>query len=539
MPAHTYISDWLGHSAQRHPDKTALVCGQQRLTYRQLDERSTKVAEFLVSRGMERGERALVYMNNCAESIIAAYGIAKGGGVFVVLDSSAKQSTLRYVLTDAGARILFTQRSKMGVVRDVSREAGFEGTVVCVGESPETLGGEASCTWEAVLAGGAPRKSVNIDSRSERDLAALIYTSGSTGRPKGVMSTHGNMAAAAQSIIAYLKNSENDIILSAIPLSFDYGLYQAVMTFMFGGTLVLERSFAFPQEILRRIAEEKVTGFPVVPTMTALLMRYANFRHADLSSVRYITSTGAHFPRSHIRALREYFPHVAVYSMFGLTECKRVSYVPPQRLGEKIDSVGIPMPSCEVRIVDENGRAVGPGQVGELMVRGPNVMQGYWNDPELTSRVFSTAGDPPQRELHTGDYVYADEEGFLFFVGRRDDIFKCRGERVGAREVEDVIVSMPGVSEAAVIGVPDEILGAAVTAYVVPDRHGHPDAQSVQRFCAARLESFKCPRQVFIRAALPKTPHGKVDKRTLAHEAQSQEAHADGDGPECRRSRTA
>jgi acyl-CoA synthetase (AMP-forming)/AMP-acid ligase II len=331
------------------------------------------------------------------------------------------------------------------------------------------------------------------------------------------MLTHLNMVAAATSITTYLQNREDDIILSVLPLSFDYGLYQVLMAARFGGTVVLERSMAYPYVIIERLIEEQVTGFPVVPTVLSILFRM-DLSQRRFPHLRYVTNTGAALPVAHIRRLRSLFPHVRLYSMYGLTECKRVAYLPPELVDEIPESVGHAMPNVEVYIVDESGNRLPPGQMGELVVRGSNVMKGYWELPEETAKVLRPGPVPGEMVLYTGDLFVMDERGFLYFRGRRDDLIKSRGEKVSPREVENVLYSLEGIADAAVIGAPDPVLGQAVQAFVSLKDGCRLTEREILRHCAGHLEDFMVPKRVEIRAELPKNPSGKIDKRRLAAE---------------------
>jgi acyl-CoA synthetase (AMP-forming)/AMP-acid ligase II len=347
------------------------------------------------------------------------------------------------------------------------------------------------------------------------DLATIIYTSGSTGEPKGVMSAHYNVVAAATSIATYLENVEDDIILSALPLSFDYGLYQILMGFRFGGTVVLEKSFVYPYKVLEQLIQEKATGFPIVPTMLALLLQMEDVGKFDFSSLRYISNTAAALPVAHIKKLRALFPHVDIYSMYGLTECKRVSYLPPKDIDRRPGSVGIPMPNEEVFIVDKNGEELGPGEIGELVVRGSNVMQGYWNAPAETARRFRPGKYRGEAMLYTGDLFKKDEDGFLYFVARKDDMIKTKGERVSPKEIENTLCELEGVAEAAVIGVPDDIFGQAVKAFIVTKNNIEITEKTVMNHCLKNLEPFMVPKYLEFWDSLPKSPSGKIDKKQL------------------------
>jgi long-chain acyl-CoA synthetase len=332
------------------------------------------------------------------------------------------------------------------------------------------------------------------------------------------MSTHACMISAARSIIQYIGNSHDDIILNPLPLSFDYGLYQVIMSVMFGGTVVLEKSFHFPHVFMGRIAEEGVTGLPLVPTIAAMLLRMETLASYDTHSLRYITSTGAALPPAHILRLRGLFPHARLFSMFGLTECKRVSYLSPDELESRPASVGKPMPNCSVSVVDEQGREVAPHQMGQLVVWGANVMQGYWNDPELTARTYRSGRHPGERLLYTGDYFRRDEEGFLYFLGRKDDMIKTRGERVSPKEIANALCALDGVSEAVATGVPDALLGQSIHVYVVPAAEVELTERQVLKYCSQTLEPYMMPQTVHFVQSLPKSVNGKVQVDPLLEE---------------------
>jgi acyl-CoA synthetase (AMP-forming)/AMP-acid ligase II len=319
---------------------------------------------------------------------------------------------------------------------------------------------------------------------------------------------------AASSIIEYLGNLENDIVLDVLPLSFDYGLYQLLMTFKFGGTFVLERSFTYPAVILKRIEQERITGFPGVPTVYAMLVSM-DLSSFDLSSLRYITNTAAALPVSHIDALRAKFPRITLFSMYGLTETKRTLFLPPAELDRRPGSVGIPIPGTEAWLEDEQGNRLPYGATGELVVRGRHVMRGYWEAPELTARRYRLDPSTGDRICCTGDLFRTDTDGFFYFVGRKDDIIKSRGEKVAPKEVEAVIYQLAGVREVAVIGVPDAVLGQAIKAFVVTDNATLTEKQ-VLAHCRSRLEDFMVPKQVEFCAELPKTATGKIKKTGLS-----------------------
>ncbi|MBN1443363.1 MAG: AMP-binding protein [Planctomycetes bacterium] len=511
------LEELLERSAVRWPEKTALICEGRRFSYSRIERLSNRLAHLLVDLGVKRGDRVAVYLDNSVETVLSIFAILKAGAVFLVINPTTKSDKVAYILNDCRASCLISHLQKRRFLEPALDVAPHLASCVLAGGNvPEDWpAAKSAASLERALSaeGGPesppPRRCIDID------LAALVYTSGSTGNPKGVMLTHLNMVSAATSITTYLENTPDDIILNVLPLSFDYGLYQVLMGFKVGATVVLERSFAYPGTVLNLIEEERITGFPILPTILAILFQMDLSRY-DFSSLRYVTNTGAALPTSHILKLRELFPAVKVYSMYGLTECKRVSYLPPDQIDRRPTSVGRGMPNEEVYVVDEGGRRVGPGVVGELVVRGSNVMKGYWGLPEESEKVLRPGPLPGEKVLYTGDLFRTDEEGYLYFLGRKDDIIKSRGEKVSPKEVENVLHQMDGVAEAAVVGIPDPVLGSAITAFIRPANGVTLTDQGVLRHCSDRLENFMVPKLVVFRPEFPRTSSGKVDKRALA-----------------------
>jgi long-chain acyl-CoA synthetase len=506
---HTLVNHFLEMSARRCPDRVALVHQGERHTYAELDAQADRLARGLAACGVGRGDRVVVFMDNSVEAVLSIFAALKAGAVFSVVHHSTKAERLEAIVRNCGARAIMTRSGKTELVRSLT--APSLSVVVSTGAAS----GDGRHRSFAELLGASqdgPPRPPSID----LDLASLIYTSGSTGRPKGVMLSHRNMVTAADAITSYLENTENDIILNALPLSFDYGLYQLLMTFKIGGTLILENGIAYPSHVINTLARERVTGFPGVPSLFAMLLPLLSGAKHDLGSVRYITSTAAVLPVSSIKGLQAAFPRARLYSMYGLTECKRVSYLPPEELDRRPTSVGRAMPNCEVSIVDGQGAPVGPNTAGELVVRGSNVMVGYWDLPEETDRYLRPGRYPGERVLYTGDLFTMDEEGFLYFVGRKDDMINCGGSKISPREVENVLYTIRGVREAFVTGTPNEILGQTVLAMVVPDDGVVLTEQDVILHCTRHLEDFKVPKQVEIRSTLPKSENGKI--RIRSHE---------------------
>ncbi len=495
------LHEYLEYSAHRAPDKIALVCGDQRLSYGEIDRRANGLAHTLVERGIERGDRVVVFGDNTIDTVVAFWAVLKANAVVSIVNPLTKADKLHYYLHDCRA---------VGLITDAHLRAAWEQPAATSPWLKITVVGPGDPALRLEQHAPPVRRSLDVD------LAAIIYTSGSTGDPKGVMLTHRNMLTAATSIASYLEIHDDEVILGVLPLAFDYGLYQMIMAFRCGARLVLERSFVFPSQVLDRMVREGVTGFPGVPTIFAVLAELKTLREYDFSSIRYVTNTAAALPVKHITMLRELFPQASIYSMYGLTECKRCTYLPPRDIDRKPTSVGIAIPNTELWVVDDNDQRLGPNQVGQLVVRGATVMRGYWEKPEATAKKLKPGLLPGESVLYTGDLCRLDDEGYLYFVGRMDDIIKSRGEKVAPKEVENVLYNITGVRDAAVIGVPDEILGQAVKAFVVLEEGSPLSTKDIQRECASKLESFMVPKIVEIVTDLPKTTTGKIKKTDLA-----------------------
>jgi len=505
------VHEFLENSADRTPNKIGLICDGQRLTYAEIEAQANQLANAFKAHGLQRGERVVLYLPNSVELVVGIFAALKAGGVFVVVNSSTKPDKLTYILNNCQASAFVTSGRQADLASRISQEAPSLKITVLTSQPTGAPKPSEALSLQAIQDEYPPQRppKVNID----LDLACLIYTSGSTGDPKGVMSDHSNVDFATGSIIKYLGNVEDDIVMNVLPLSFDYGLYQVLMVFKFGGTLVLEKGFTYPAATLKHMQEEHVTGFPGVPTIFAILVPM-DLSPYDLSSMRYLTNTAAALPPAHIAQLRDKFPWAKLFSMYGLTETKRTLYLPPDQLDQRPGSVGIAIPGTEVWLVDEDGNRLGPGSTGELVVRGRHVMRGYWGDPAATAVRYRPGLIPGERVCYSGDLFRMDEEGYLYFVARKDDIIKSRGEKVAPKEVENVLYSLKGVREAAVIGIPDPILGEAIKAFVVLDTAEITEAD-VLKHCRANLEDLMVPKYIELCQELPKTTSGKIKKTDL------------------------
>jgi len=506
------LHEGLEKSVKTNPEKIAVIAEGVSHTYQDFFDSVTRLANALIDNGLRRGDRCVVYMDNTFPCLVSIYAILLAGGAFVVVNPQTKKEKLKFILNDCSARILISDSHLYGNFSGIDGEVQ---SLVCVISSGniQSIDDSAVIPFDKIMDGSKDSKpSINTIAN---DLAALIYTSGSTGNPKGVMQTHLSMGFALNSLIEYLRLSSDDRILLVLPLAFDYGLYQLLMSVQLGATLVLERSFTYPAQVFSRIEQTSVTVFPAVPTIFALLLSMHNRKPIIFPTVTRITNTAASLPPEYVKALKEIFPNALIYKMYGLTECKRVCYLEPEKIDTKPSSVGQAIPGTEVFILDDNGERVKAGEIGILHVRGPHIMLGYWNQLELSNEVLKDAPLPREKILCTNDWFKMDDDGDLYFIGRSDDIIKTRGEKVSPIEVENVIHGINGVLEVAVIGEPDEILGEAVKCFIVLEEGSSLSIRDIKKICIERLENFMVPKYIEMVSNLPKTHTGKISKKGL------------------------
>jgi long-chain acyl-CoA synthetase len=504
------VSDSLLAAAELSPADAAIIIGGRSRDFEELADASLRLGRALQDLGLERGGRVVIQTMNIWECAVAIYASSLAGGVFVVVGPQTKAPRLSYVLRDSGAQFLVTQNSLLGNFGAIAEELPSLRHVIVVGEDNELPAPAVPFRELLERTDPAPvTRSIPVD------LAALIYTSGSTGNPKGVMMRHASMVFTTQSLCSYLRLSASDRILNFLPLAFDYGLYQLLMAVHLRATLILEQSFTFPRQIVDRVTELEATVFPGVPTVFATmraLMREKPDLH--LPSVRRVTNTAAALPPPILGDLRRLFPNALIFAMYGLTECKRVSYLEPELLEDRPSSVGKAIPGTETLVLVD-GRPAAPGETGILHVRGPHVMAGYWQQPALTDEMLVDGPTPGERMLCTQDSFTIDEDGFLYFVGRTDEIIKTGGQKVSPVEVEHALHSLPEVRDAAVVGVPHELLGEAIRAFVVLQPGAELTELDAIRRSKSLLEPIMVPHEIVFVAELPTTESGKIRKQGL------------------------
>ena len=498
-------------SADRDPAAVALVHGEVRATYGEVEARANRLANFLRAEGVERGDRVALLADNGLDYVTGFFGILKAGGCVVALNSANRARTLGKLVADSGAVALVTRLAQAR--RELPEILAACPTVRLVvtdrtnpgWQLPETV---SIATSEAIGKCGSERPPVFV---TEDDLAAILYTSGSTGMPRGATLTHRNLSANTRQILDYLRLTGEDSVLVVLPFHYSFGNSLLLTHLEVGGRLVIDNRFAYPHVVLDTMQREAVTGFSGVPSTYAFLSAKSDFLERDFPHLRYLTQAGGAMSPALTRKLRETLPAgVKLFVMYGQTEASaRLSYLPPERLAEKLGSIGIAIPGVTLSIRREDGGECQVGEVGEIVASGDNIMQGYWNDPEETARVLENG------LLHTGDLARQDEDGFIYVVDRIKNMIKSGAHRVSAKEIEETIAELPGVVEACVVGVPDELLGEAIEAFVVCEADGDLDTQAILQHCRDRLALFKIPRAVAFLGQLPKSSAGKIIKAEL------------------------
>jgi acyl-CoA ligase (AMP-forming) (exosortase A-associated) len=505
-------------SVLRFPEKEALVHGDQRLTYKEVSTRVTGVALGLRAAGLRRGERVGVYLDPGIDQVISIFGVSQAGGVFVPAHGVLFADQVAHISRDCAISALITTAAKLDSLSSVLGEIPSLRFLVVVSLDKDS---STLPTYDFEEMTNSASDDSCADWGIEKDLAAILYTSGSTGKPKGVMLSHANLIAGASIVSTYLDISSGDRILAVLPFSFDAGLNQLTTAVQQGATLVLI-NFVFARQIVEILVKERITGLAGLPTVWSLLVQPSSTLQKNTPpALRYITNTGGAMPQSVLGALRAVLPQTQIFLMYGLTEAFRSTYLPPEELDRRPTSMGKAIPDTEILVLNDEGLLCKPGEVGELVHRGPTVSLGYWGNPEATDRVLKPnplvvpeIGDM-EKVCYSGDLVKMDEDGFLYYVGRRDTMIKCSGFRISPTEVEEVVFQSGKVRLVAAIGVPDELLGQAVKIFVVV-RDGEPfDKESLLALCSEKMPRYMVPKFIEVMDELPKTSSGKVDYTSL------------------------
>lgn len=511
------VHRFLEQRAEATPDATALVDPRRAVTYAELDAQANRFAHVLMDAHVRRGDRVVIALDSGLRQVAAYLGTMKAGAVAVPLPAGRRSDRLVRAVQDCTPAACIIDEAVASEVADDHPLADVPAVFVLTrpGTHPPAVGLPLRETLAAACETNPGVRSIDLD------LAAIIYTSGSTGEPRGVMLTHRNIVANTRSIISYLRLSCRDRVMCVLPFYYVYGLSLLHTHLAVGGAVVLDHRFAFPNVVLGAMREHRVTGFAGVPSSFALLLHRSNLEEVDLPDLRYVTQAGGGMPPARIEEWLERGPKVDFYVMYGATEASaRLTYLEPAQLRRKLGSIGRAIPNVEIVVLREDGSIARPNEVGELVARGANISPGYWNNPEETARKFVPLG------YRTGDLGFADEEGYLYLVGRRDDMIKVGAHRVGAKEIEDVLNGHPAVHEAAVVGTPDALLGEIPVAFLALRVELLDPVNDLRAYCASKLPPHKVPSRWVIQSELPKIAGiGKVDKRTLREQATSESQH--------------
>jgi acyl-CoA ligase (AMP-forming) (exosortase A-associated) len=526
------LHHFIGLSAERSPTSRAITSGDVSLTYGELAGQVTAFAKGVLGLRLNRQERVGIYLEKRPETVIAFFGTAAAGLVFVPINPLLKPDQVGHILRDCGVRVLVTSRERLTPLVPALRNCPELRHLILVGDpkegAPSTESSLSSWSWSDLIAASSEGTSLLPENplghrAIDTDMAAIFYTSGSTGKPKGVILSHRNMVTGAQSVASYLENNSKDTLLAALPLSFDAGFSQLTTGFHSGARVVL-LNYLLPRDVLKAVVAEQVTGLTAVPPLWIQLASLP-WPPTVTDHLRYFANTGGRMPLETLTTLRRHFPRTAPFLMYGLTEAFRSTYLPPVEVDRRPDSIGRAIPNAEILVLREDGTPCAVNEPGELVHRGALVALGYWNDLDKTAERFRSLPPGAGREgglslaeiaVFSGDTVRQDEEGFLFFVGRRDEMIKTSGYRVSPTEIEEVFYGTHAVGEVAVVGVPHPTLGQAAVAVVARRPEVSVTEAELLSLCRDRLPTFMVPAHIHVQDhSLPRNPNGKIDRKLL------------------------
>lgn len=521
------LAHLIWHSADRDPAAPALRDGAgasaRALDYAGLAAQVRALANGLLSLGLARAERVGIYLDKRLETVVASFAAPAAGGVFVPVNPILKPEQVGFIVRDCDVRVLITSRDRFASLRTVLAECPSVRHVVVVDPAPDAT---PDGWWRYSDLLDAPARAGHrvIDT----DMVAILYTSGSTGRPKGVVLSHRNMVAGAKSVASYLGNRPEDRLLAALPLSFDAGFSQLTTAFHAGASVSL-LNYLMPRDVLKALERDRITGLTAVPPLYIQLAQL-EWPAAIDAQLRYFANTGGRMPRETLNLLRERVPSAQPFLMYGLTEAFRSTYLPPEEVDRRPDSIGKAIPNAEILVLREDGTPCAPDEPGELVHRGALVGMGYWNDAEKTAERYKllppgAAGREaglqlPEYAVFSGDNVRQDAEGFLYFIGRRDEMIKTSGYRVSPTEVEEILYATQLVGECVAFGVDHATLGQTIQVIATPPAGADAlDAAALLAQCKARMPAYMIPAGVEAQAGpLPRNPNGKIDRKLLSTE---------------------
>ena len=523
MPESTLLPELIEVAAERTPGAAALTEGAVTISYAALASEVSQCAAGLIGLGLQRGDRVGIYLEKRRETVVTSFGATAAGGVFVPLNPLLKAEQVGFILRDCNVRVLVTSPERLALLGDTLRDCPDLRHVVVTGADAPTITASHwhGWAWAALLQAPARPGHRVIDV----DMAAILYTSGSTGKPKGVVLSHRNMVAGAKSVASYLRNNAGDTLLAALPLSFDAGFSQLTTAFHAGARVVL-LNYLMPRDVLKAMEREKVTGLTAVPPLYIQLTQF-EWPKAIGEQLRYFANTGGRMPGETLALLRQRVPQAQPFLMYGLTEAFRSTYLPPDEVDRRPDSIGKAIPNAEILVLREDGTPCAPDEPGELVHRGALVGMGYWNDADKTAERYKLlAADAPGRQpglqlpeyaVFSGDTVRQDADGFLYFIGRRDEMIKSSGYRISPTEVEEVLYATRLVGECVAFGVEHPSWGQAVQVIATAPDGATLDTAALLAACRSRMPAYMVPAGVeVVGGPLPRNPNGKIDRKLLS-----------------------
>ncbi|MBI4696616.1 MAG: acyl-CoA ligase (AMP-forming), exosortase A system-associated [Gammaproteobacteria bacterium] len=512
-------------TAATSPERSALVHDRAgTLDFATTATAVEALAARLIDLGIAPNDRVAIYLPKVVTTPVAFYAATLAGGVFVPVNPVLKAPQVAHILADCNVRVLVTSPDRLKLLQEELAPLADLRHVILTDEPAGFTPALPYAVWDPLRDGRMPPAGCRFPRRIDADMAAILYTSGSTGKPKGVILSHRNVVTGAESVAEYLEIGADDRLLAVLPFSFDYGMNQLTTCMLKGATCVLF-DYLLPRDVLKAVAKHRITGLAAVPPLWAQVAALEWPAEAK-ANLRYITNSGGHMPDQVLQRLREELPGTRPFLMYGLTEAFRSTYLPPEKIDERRGSIGKAIPNAEIMVVNAEGQPVGPREHGELVHRGSLVALGYWNDEERTSVRFRPAPHQPagiptvELAVWSGDTVWQDEEGYLYFVGRDDGMIKSSGYRISPEEIEEVAYGTGMVAAAAAIGVPHETLGHAIVLVVSPAPEQAPTPEALLEACRRQLPNFMHPAQVVISTDLPLNPNGKINRRQLTEDLQ-------------------
>lgn len=521
----TFVHDLISQSAKNFPLSTAITLKEKQLNYQELDQKTNEIASSYRALNIERYQRIGIYLPKTIENILAMFATSKVGAVFVPINPVLKAPQVQHIANDCDIKIIITNKARFKALQPIIENLPKLTTVILTDSDAtciETIAHVSVMNWSTFI--HLPSTEHSTKPLTGNDIAAIFYTSGSTGKPKGVVLSHSNIVLGAKSVAQYLQNTPTDKILAVLPLSFDYGFSQLTTSFLVGAECIL-LDYLLANDVVKAIVKHKITGLAAVPPLWAQLCKL-NWPENAGNSIRYFTNSGGALSTTNLKQLRTLMPKAAPYLMYGLTEAFRSTYLSPDEIDNRIGSMGKAIPNAEVLIVRKDGSECEVNEPGELVHKGPLVSLGYWNAADKTAERFKAApGQPegiinPELAVFSGDSVKRDEDGFLYFVARADEMMKTSGYRISPMEIEEILYQHPQITEAATIGVPHNDLGQAVLAIVCSNNLSDLSLieKSVLKHCQKQLANYMVPKKIIVLPELPHNANGKIDRNKLNQE---------------------